>query len=1117
MKLKSDRNAFFEKKSIRKLYRVMRLTFLLFVIGLLQVSASGYSQKKSITISSERIELAKLFEEVEKKSDYKFFFNNDDVDASVITSVKASNADVYSVLDEALSGLPYMYKVLDDNLIFVHRKSDVNSLIQQSITVTGTIIDNTGEPLPGVNVFDKAAPSNGVITGIDGSYSLRLSNSDAVIVFSYIGFETQEVNAAGRTNVSVTLMPDTKELDDVVVVGYGVQRREALTSSVSTVQGKDLQKVSSSSFDKALQGNTAGVVVSSAVGNPGSYAEVVIRGSGSINASNSPLYIVDGVPVLTGRVGDWADDSRSNFLSSLNSHDIENVTIMKDAAATAIYGSRASNGVIIITTKSGKQGKTKVSFNVEKGVSTLTNAKNKNANSEDLVKYFQDASRNAGELYDPNGNYADWYDPMVDQGLYFPNSLADTNFDWWDAYTQDGTYDNYNVNISGGDEKTNFFVSAGYLNQEGTVVGTSFDRFSGRVNLNHQLNKYIKIGNNTQISRSKQNYVYDGWAWANPVAASFWTLPFYSSHTEDGEYNHDLGGSNGNYNVLHINDVSSMQNRTVSIVNSTYVELAITDNLKAKSVFGLDWKDVDDDQYFDPSAANASSWGGGYYAVNNKYYKWNISNTLTYNKIFNGVHSLNVLVGQEAREYNNWWLYAGASKIDPDIPNLDGTSDEQEVGGSRIENSGISYFSNASYSFDSRYYLGASIRRDASSKFGSDNKWATFSSVSLGYTLSNEDFFNVSWINNLKFRASYGETGNSGIDSYASKGLYQADKYNSNLALYPKQIENNMMRWESAKTTNVGVDLMLFNRITGTVEYYWRNTHDLLVDAEISQTSGQSSILVNSGEILNEGLEVALSSQNIKGSNFTWTTDINFTLPSSEIISLGDDMEEMSNGSYQKRRIGGNYTEWNLFQFAGVNPDNGMALWYDENGEKTENYGDAVREYCGSPEPTLYGSMTNTINFKGIELSFMFYGVTGNEVMFSERIYREHDGSDVGASSSGPVTEYVAQNYWTTPGQITDVPKPIAYNDTQSNEWVSSRWLEDGSYLRLKTLKLGYTLPKKWIEKAFINNANIYFQGTNLLTWSNVSGLDPEVGTNGYSYNAVPNARTFIFGVNLDF
>jgi len=274
MKLKSDRNAFFEKKSIRKLYRVMRLTFLLFVIGLLQVSASGYSQKKSITISSERIELAKLFEEVEKKSDYKFFFNNDDVDASVITSVKASNADVYSVLDEALSGLPYMYKVLDDNLIFVHRKSDVNSLIQQSITVTGTIIDNTGEPLPGVNVFDKAAPSNGVITGIDGSYSLKLSNSDAVIVFSYIGFETQEVNAAGRTNISVTLMPDTKELDDVVVVGYGVQRREALTSSVSTVQGKDLQKVSSSSFDKALQGNTAGVVVSSAVGNPGSRRQI---------------------------------------------------------------------------------------------------------------------------------------------------------------------------------------------------------------------------------------------------------------------------------------------------------------------------------------------------------------------------------------------------------------------------------------------------------------------------------------------------------------------------------------------------------------------------------------------------------------------------------------------------------------------------------------------------------------------------------------------------------------------------------------------------------------------------------------------------------------------------
>ncbi|WP_185968890.1 TonB-dependent receptor [Carboxylicivirga sp. M1479] len=1095
----------------------MRLTFVLSLIGLLQVSAVGFSQKKNITISSNKIVLSEVFEEVEKNSDYKFFFNNDEVDASTTTSVKVSNADVYDVLDEALKGLPYLYKVLDDNLIFVHKKNTATSIGQESIRVSGVITDDLGEPLPGVNVFEKSAPTNGVITGIDGKYSLAISDAEAIIVYSYIGFKTQEINAAGRSDINITLVSDSEQLDDVVVVGYGVQRREALTSSVSTVKGSDLQKVSATSFDKALQGNTAGVVVSSAVGNPGSYAEVVIRGSGSINASNSPLYIVDGVPVLTGRVGDWADGSRSNFLSSMNSNDIENVTIMKDAAATAIYGSRASNGVIIITTKSGKKGKTKVSVNVEKGVSTLTNVENENANSADLVNYFQAASRNAGELFDPEGNYADWYDPLVDSGLYFPNSLADTDFDWWDAYTQTGAYDNYNVNISGGDEKTNFFVSAGYLSQEGTVVGTAFDRFSGRVNLNHEINKYIKIGNNLQVSRSKQDYVSDGWAWANPVAASFWTLPFYESHTEDGEYNQDLGGSNGNYNALQIIDLNSMQNRTVSIVNSTFVELAITKNLKAKSTFGLDWKDVDDDQYFDPAAANAQSWGGGYYAINNKYYKWNISNTLTYNKIFNGSHSLNVLLGQEAREYNNWWIYAGGANIDPDIPYLDGTSSDQEVGGSRIENAGISYFTNASYSYNSKYYFGASIRRDASSKFGANNKWATFSSFSLGYTLSNEDFFDVSWVNNLKIRASYGETGNSGIDSYASKGLYQADKYNSNLALYPSQIENADLTWESAQTTNVGVDFGLFSRFTGTVEYYIRNNNQLLINQEISQTSGQSSILVNSGEILNKGLEVALSSQNVKGRNFQWTTDINFTLPSSEIISLGDGMEEMSNGSFQKRRVGGKFTEWNLYKYAGVNPDNGMALWYDEDGGKTEDYDQAARDYVGSPEPDIYGSMTNTLSFKGIEFSFMFYGVSGNEVMFSERVYREHDGSDVKPNGSGPVTAYVANNFWTTPGQITDVPKPIAYNNTQSNEWISTRWLEDGSYLRLKTIKLGYSLPKTWVEKAFIQNAHIYCQATNLITWSNVTGLDPEVGVNGYSYNAVPNSRTFIFGVNLDF
>lgn len=984
----------------------------------------------------------------------------------------------------------------------------IGASIAQTRELKGTVVEKgTNAPLPGVTVQIKGT-SDGISTDVDGRFSLKVKDSD-VLVVSFIGMKTLTIPVGNQSVVNIALESDSRDLEEVVVVAYGVQRKESLTGAVSNVSAAKLEAVTVTSLDKALQGNAAGVVSTSANGTPGSAATVQIRGAGSINAGTSPLYVIDGIPMMSGKTSAWS--TSSNALSSLNPADIESMSILKDAAATSIYGSQAANGVVLITTKRGRAGKTSINFNMEQGFSQPSNTDFGMCSSDELLMLQRESVDNARDYF--GKSEYDWTNP---KGKYYlPDRLADNNTDWWDLVTQNGGYQSYDLSMSGGSEKTKFFVSASYMKQEGVVKATDFSRFSTRLNLEHKISEKFIFNTNLALSTATQNYVGDNWGYENPVAASYWLLPYDAPYNEDGTLNETLTwGSNGNYNPLgYLKNVDKGQ-KTKSLISTSYLQYNIMPWLNVRTTFGIDWKDTRDRQYWSEESRRAKDDGVTHiYSTDQRYYTWTSSSILNFNKTFADVHNVDALVGYEVTEYNYDWMEAGGAGATDDIPFLSAASKEFQVGDGRSDHSGISYLGRVNYNYDGRYYVSGSFRRDGSSKFGADSRWANFWSVSGAWKLSGESFLkNTEWINLLKVRASYGTTGNSSLsDFYGSKGVYNSVRYGGQGGLFPYSLGNPDLAWEQSATTNLAIDFGFLDRINGSVEYFWKKTSSLLLKDQLSWTTGFSSVMRNIGEVMNRGFEFQASAAIFKDTQVKWTTDLNFTLPSSEILDLGKE-EEIWEGAYMKRRVGGkSFAEFYMKEYAGVNPANGMAMWYDKAGDVTENYADARYAYLGSPEPTVYGGWTNTVSWKGLSLSFMFFVNYGNTVKFHDRYYTEGDGANGFAMNMS--REQLRR--WQKPGDITDVPKPIIENPSKSRDWENSRWLEDGSYIRLKNLSLSYDLPKPLLSKIGVSNLNVYFKGTNLWTYSKVNALDPEVGVFGQSSNVYPNSRSFVFGISL--
>lgn len=981
-------------------------------------------------------------------------------------------------------------------------------------TVSGRITDDTGEGLPGVNVVLKGT-TTGTTTDLDGNYRLSVNDGD-ILVFSYVGFETQELDVGARSVIDITL-GGVVELQEVVVIGYGESTTRKLTGAIDQVDGKKFEQVPLPSFDNILQGNVAGLNVQGQSGMPGGATQVRLRGVSSITAGNEPLYVVDGVPINTGDL--TRDQQTANALATLNPNDIANVTVLKDASAAAIYGSRAANGVIIITTKKGAPGETKFTFRTQQGISQRRNDPFRTMNSSEYTEYMREAVVNAGgDPDDASPQNEDSYYPIVSDTVNTP---------WLDLAFQEGRLESYELSASGGDEKTRFFISGSYLNQEGIAVQTSLERFTTRFNVDHSANDRMTFGVNMNISNAKQNGRYgSGTSFGDPIYGGIYLSPLYPIYANEEQIaNGDDRGTGfnfntpgfGNHNIVATQALSSNEANSFRTTGKLYLNYDIIDGLTFTQSVGLDMVRITEDSWTSQNHTDGEVDGGIVDAVATFNRDYIITSTLNYSTTFNESHSISVLVGNEYQDANRESIDVQANNFPSDkLRTVDSGAANRDYGAFGTVWSLWGIFSRINYNFEEKYFLDLSMRRDGSSRFGANNRFATFYSVGAGWNIADEDFFNAGFVDALKLRGSYGTSGNQSIGNFESIGLYGFGSYHGNPTATPTQLDNADLTWEQSTQADIGVDFSLFgNRLSGSIDYYNRETSDMLLEVPISRTTGFSDQIQNVATMVNKGWELTLSSTNIQTADFSWTTDFNISINDNEITSLPGGQDITSGNTIQ--RVGESVNSWFLPVYAGVNPANGAPMWYDDEGNIVFSYGQADRQIVGNPIANLFGGLTNTIQYKGFSVSAFFYLSYGNEVNRDVARFILSDGSRFGRNQSAELLRR-----WQKPGDITDVPIQKRNNTDQGNN-SSTRQLHDASFLRLRNVTVSYNFPTNMVSKLKMTSARIYAQGQNIGTWTKYPGMDPEVGlgttttTAGEDFGLYPQPQSFTVGIDIGF
>ena len=978
------------------------------------------------------------------------------------------------------------------------------SMAMAQTSISGTVLSaENDEPVIGASILVKGANAS-TITDTNGKFTIRIpEGAGRTLVISYIGMEKQEVFA--RNGMVVKMNSTDQTLDDVVVVGYQTIRKEAKTGSIATVDGDDLASIPETSVDRMLSVKMAGVSVSSTNGQPGATTEIRIRGTSSIGATNEPLYVVDGIPVESENVSGLTNSM--NPLALINASDIASVTVLKDAAAASIYGSRAANGVILITTKSGEAGKSKITARARYGISTLANDNDfQMANLEEYVQYQRDARVNAGyDVDDPTSNY------------YFPQALVSKRAtNWLKEMTRNGNLQEYELIASGGAGKTTYYTSMSYNKTEGIVPCVGFEKMQIRANLDTELNKWLKMGTRLQGGYMKVNDTQNGLTSDNGLSPSnpFYTAlalaPTMNAYNEDGSYNFNLPF------VFNINPIAVLYeqdqyDKQYKFNGTAYLEWKPIKQLTFRTNNSIEYA-ITDSRYYAPDFV-FTDYRARLQTAAVQYRLLTTSNTITYDDVFSDVHSVNVLVGQEANTYNYSYLTGVSTGVNQERPyhSVGVSAEDQIVRDALIESAMVSVFGVAEYSYDGRYYIKGSLRTDGSSKFGPDRRWGTFWAASASWNIHNEAFMqdikNV--LNVLKLRYSYGVNGNDNIPDYAHYGLYSDIVYNGVSGQLPSQLQNRKLTWETNKTHNIGVDFRLFDRLNGTIDWYTRRTEDMLIAAPLPYTTGFSSLNQNVGKIRNSGIEVQLDAEIINTNDLKWNAGVNFAANRSKVLELAPGQDFI--GTSIRYVVGDQLITYWLYDYAGVNPQNGNALWRNEEGLLTENYSDARRVRCGSPEPLWTGGFNTDISWKGLSLSVLLEARYGNKVLNYDRMTFEADGyyGDQNVWKG-------ALNYWKKPGDMNVLPKPV-YNNTSNSMSTSTRYLEDGSYLRIKDITLAYNLPSKWIKKALMSGVRIYASALNLYTFHNMNYFDPEHGTMGNTIISYPMTRSMIVGVDITF
>ncbi len=1011
-------------------------------------------------------------------------------------------------------------------------------LLAQSREITGVIStaqDNS--PLPGATITVKGT-TIGAISRPDGKYSIDVPENYNVLVFNFIGMKAKEVEIGDRTQIDVALELDAVGLDEVMVVAYNTIKRADFTGSAQIVDGDELQVPGMESIDKSLAGKVSGVRVTSTTGDPGSSGEIQIRGIGSINGSTSPLYVIDGIPMMSGDFGHYGRNS--NILSTLNPDDISNITILKDAAAASLYGSRAANGVVIITTKQGKSGETKFDFKASHGWSSMASNSFEMMSGPEYHQYEQLAIENYIKgfygLLPGGANYGNAdslaaYRPEINSYKEAWSSTIDStvNTDWRDVIYRMGQQKDYQLSASGGNDKTRFYLGGGYSDIEGIVANSDFKRYSGRLNLSNKATDWLDLNLNQMLSYTRHNGYRDqsdqaqGIGHSQPLGILFAANPTAPKYDENGE---TYPGAHFSYRghpeeLLKGDDRFVRTNTSRSITNGG-IDAKITDFLSFKSTLGLDWVQAENFEYWGPNSIDgASTDGRGEYRI---YTNTDLtsSNVLNFTKDF-GNHNLSAIAGTEISATTEKFIYSQVIKYSNEKLTELGNGQPDDAS-SYVSNSNlISYFSNVSYNYDDRYYLSGSIRTDGSSRLGVDNRWATFWSGSASWRFSKESFLeNSNLLTDGKLRFSYGTNGNLPPFWYEHLPLYAFDGgYGEDPAIYVDQPGNVSLGWEKSNNMNIGLDINLVGRFGIVMEYYNKLTEGLLLDRPITYLTGFESTWQNVGSIKNNGLEVEFHSVNIASpSGFTWRTDLTFANQKSIVMELPDNEDLITgDGDLFIYREGEEMYSFYLPTWLGVDPETGYGYFKinpdlpDSPDNRTRSYFEAGRSIVEKAYPDILGGFTNNFSYKGLKVNLMFTYSFGGNMFDYPGYFSHHDGLRVGVFN---LAKDVENNYWTRPGDEVDNPMPNAYDPNRPDSW-STRHILSTDYVRLKELKIGYTLPVSVSNRLYADNLEVYLKGTNLWMWTREKDIDPEVTLNGYRTVDTPSARMITVGVNLGF
>ncbi|MDE3741212.1 SusC/RagA family TonB-linked outer membrane protein [Maribacter polysaccharolyticus] len=989
----------------------------------------------------------------------------------------------------------------------------------QSITVTGKVVSSDdGLGVIGATVLVKGG-TTGTTTDFDGNYSIN-ADSKGVLVFQYMGFSSLEVPINGQSTLNVTMEPTVQTLGEIVVVGYGQQKKEALTGAIAEMDNSRIEQVPVASFEQTLQGNMSGVQSSGGDGAPGSNSQIRIRGIGSISASSEPLYVIDGAIVTAGSFAGLNDngDRSTNIMSTLNPNDIESISVLKDASATAIYGARGANGVILITTKRGKTGKPKIQLGIQTGFNSVASNKLLKPLTGEQYKdlYISGYTVNGSMTYEEAE--AQLIDTFID--MYDPETGEMISTDWLDAVTRTGLNQSYNLGVSGATENVRYYVSGSYFDQESHLIGTEFKRLSSRANIDVKINENITLTNNLTVSQTKQLGTVDGSAWANPLYNAYLLSPLIPIKDENGNYYGEhknyfpMGGNNP---VGSLSGDDTRETSQLRLLDNIALSVKFLQDFTFRSQWNFDIFQVDEYQYYNANYGNGRNVGG--YAQENTIQNsnWLGTQTLSYSKTF-GDHHFDALIGYEAQENNYKTVYAYGENFPNDkVRNLASASSSYDTSSSRSSYSFVSLLSRANYDYNNKYFLSASIRRDGSSRFGADSRWGTFYSVGAGWSIHKEDFMeDISFINNLKLRGSYGKTGNAEIDNFISRGLYDySNTYDGLPGGSPYQLANPELTWESQTNYNIGLDFTLLNnRLGGSIEYFNKNSTDLLLDVPVSRITGFENYTQNYGEMVNNGWEASINGRILQTDDFSWDAGFNITFLKNEITKLQSDYTDGT----KRRAEGHDFQSFYLYEWAGVDQSNGDPLWYtDETRSVTTNdISDAERFFIGkSATPDFYGGFNSTFSYKGFSLDGQFSYSWNQYIYDSNERFIQGDG----ALTPRSTTTYIYENRW-LPGS-TDAETPLFYwgNNSGSNTANTSRWLHDASYIRLRNLTFAYNFDSDITSKLGLSMLRVYARGTNLLTITRDPDLyiDPEQGINGISQGLTPAIKSITLGLDLEF